>query len=225
MYKQKDTNDGEIKNLFAFLSGIRDDDTQKDKAKIHDIIYGIENYGFNLGIEKIRNVKSQLEKIARKATDGYISFDDFKQIWSLEDSLDRDRLDKKDLSNQIFRLMEELITERTTAEPKQTTMTTELGMPEANRKINARELGMLLKEMGLNESDQYDFGKFFTKLGGKGGSILPGTANDFRTQYLETDELERVAEEMIKSINMDDSDGFTAKEFEMVVDSYLNSIK
>jgi hypothetical protein len=220
MYKSKDTNEAEIKNLFLFLAG-KEDDPQREKAKISELIYGIENFGFNLGVEKIRNVKSQLEKIGKKNTDGYISYEDFRQIWFMADMLDKDRLSTKDLSNQVFRLMEELITERNTPDTNnKTTMTTEGNIPDSNRKIMKYELASLLKQLDIGDS--HDVEKYSRR-----GAVVPGIFGRIVNvdSKPDADTYENMADDMIKCINMEDGDDFTLKDFECVIEHYLNNLK
>jgi hypothetical protein len=220
MYKTKDTNESEIRNLFLFLAG-KEDDPQREKAKISELIYGIENFGFNLGVEKIRNVKSQIEKIARKNTDGYISFEDFRQIWIMGDVLDKDKLTVKDLSNQIFRLMEDLITERGFPELKTATLSTdEHVMAEGNPRITRRELSDLL--MNLEIGDSHDVEKYNRR-----NVLIPGAFGKILNVDLKpnNETYDNMAEDMIKSICMDDGDEFTLKDFEVVINHYLNHTK
>jgi hypothetical protein len=141
-------------------------------------------------------------------------------------SLEKDRLSVKDLSNHIFGLMEELVAERNYSEPK-TTMTTEPNepSPDANRKITKYELATLLKELYL--CDSLDIEKYKKDRG-----VIPSVIGKMMIPSLNKPDwsiYESLAEDMIKSISTnkmeEDHEVFMLKDFEFVVDHYLNNQK
>ena len=103
----KMSGDHEIRELFKFLTdtGVDNNEIFTDKAKVNELISGLDIYGFNLDPEKKKLLNSNLERIAR--SDKNISFDDFKLIWQFDE--DKKEVSCKEITEKLFSIMEELI--------------------------------------------------------------------------------------------------------------------
>ena len=216
---QQYANDEEIHNLFYFL-GDENPKSKKEKIKSADIIFGLENYGLPIPAENIKLLKYDIE---RRTKDDQISIDEFKTLFTA--NVDT-KVPTKDLTSHMFGMMREILKGKDADHANY----------QQIDKIDKKSLIKLLEVLNINdetpdfaeEEKESNKGSFFVRRSSIKKPSSPPNNNNKKSPVVRkntltsnTDSLAKIAEDMIKVIDVDGDEEISLKDFEFLINEYL----
>lgn len=211
------TSDEEIRNLFFFLAD-ENPSSNKEKLKITDLIYGLENYGLPLSNDSLRMIKNQIEK---NSQDGFLLYEEFKILWM--NNIDNKSLNVKELTNQMYNMMIELINEDNTS------VDLKIDKFMLNKLIHLLEINTVKDEENEDAHDKKlslaatrDFKQRPSMVR---RSITKDKFKSTPDALYDQNEMEVIVKEMIHSIDTDNDEMVSIKDFEFLITEYLNRFK
>lgn len=217
---QHNINDEELRNLFAFLGG----EANKENLKSTNVIFGLENYALPISPENIKVIKAEIK---RKAKDGHIAYEDFKSLWSANIDL---KVPAKDMALHFFNIMTELL--ENTPQVKEVIKNDPNFKLEKINKAMLEDLLTMLSVMDETPEQEEEVEDKTASLNRRSVSVkkkvahlkMSVTSSNMNAK-VETENVKTVAKEMIDILDSDEDQCITIKDFEFVINEYLNHIK